>query len=81
MNLYTSNLKPAEAIALKQAHQQLAGIMANGKTPPALMCRASRIQADGQWQASIRSAAYEGNHLSRQQPRQSAPSQSAHKSE
>lgn len=53
MNLYTSNLKPVEAIALKQAHQQLAGILANGKTPAALMCRTSRIQAEGQLQASI----------------------------
>jgi hypothetical protein len=53
MNVYTSNLKPAESITLKRAHQQLAGILANGKTPAALMCRASRIQAEGQLQASI----------------------------
>lgn len=53
MNVYTSNLKPAESITLKHAHQQLAGMLANGKIPSAFMCRASRIQAEGQLQASI----------------------------
>lgn len=81
MNVYTSSLKPAESITLKHAHQQLAGMLANGKIPSAFMCRAGHIQAEGQLQASIGPGAYEGNHLSRQQPLQSAPSQSAHKSE
>lgn len=58
MNVYTSNLKPAESFTLKHAHQQLAGMLPNGKIPSALMCRASRIQSEGQLQASIRSAAY-----------------------
>jgi hypothetical protein len=59
MNVYTSNLKPTEAITLKHAHQQLAGILANGRISLALIDRASRIQAEGQQQDSIKPSAYE----------------------
>lgn len=40
-------------IALKHAHQQLAEMLANGRVPSVLSCRASRIEAECHWQASM----------------------------
>lgn len=58
MNVYPSNLKSAEAITLKHAHQQLAGMLSNGRFPSVLMSCASRIKARGQRQACIEPGAY-----------------------
>ncbi len=58
MNVYASNLKSAEAITLKHAHQQLAGMLSHGRFPSVLMSCASRTKAAGQRQACIEPGAY-----------------------
>lgn len=47
MSVYASNLKSVEGSTLKHAHQQLAGMLANGKFPLALTLCTRRTQADG----------------------------------
>lgn len=58
MNVHASNLKSAEAITLKHAHQQLAGMVSNGRFPSVFMSCASRIKAGGERQACIELSAY-----------------------
>lgn len=60
MNVYASNLKSAEAITLKHAHQQLAGMLSHGRFPSVLMSCASRTKAAGQRQTSIEPHASKG---------------------
>lgn len=58
MSVYASNLKSVEGSTLKHAHQQLAGILANGKIPLALTLCTRRTRADGRRQASAESSGY-----------------------
>lgn len=65
MSVYASNLKSVEGSTLKDAHQQLAGMLANGKFSLALTLCKRRTRADGRRQASAEPSGYKRDKLVR----------------